>query len=56
VWEVCEGRVIISKPNYWDYFIASKLTCEPCPFKVNKCKWLLGVPPMIDILKMIKIL
>jgi hypothetical protein len=50
-WEVCEGKVIISKSNYCAYFTAFKLTCEPCPFKVNRCRQLLGVPLGIDLLK-----
>jgi len=35
-WEVCEGNVIISRLNYCAYFIASRLTCEPCPSITNR--------------------
>ncbi len=37
-WEVCESKVIISKSNCCACSITSKLTCEPCPFKVNRYK------------------
>jgi len=50
-WEVCEGKVIIYKPNCCSYSIAFKLTCEPCPSKVNRCTQLFGEPPRIDLLK-----
>jgi hypothetical protein len=50
-WEVCEGKVIIFKSNYCTCFIACRLTCEPCPSKINRCWWLFGMPIKIDLLK-----
>jgi hypothetical protein len=50
-WEVCEGKVIISRPNCYAYFIAPRLTCEPCPYKANRRQLLGKIPPRIDLLK-----
>lgn len=39
--EVCDGKVIIFKPNWWAYFIAYKITCDPSPSIINTCDgWL----------------
>jgi hypothetical protein len=51
VLEVCEGKVIISKSSCCACSIASRLTCEPCPSKVNRCRRLVGVSLGIDLLK-----
>jgi hypothetical protein len=33
-WEMCESKVVIFNPNSWAYFIASKVTCEPCSYEM----------------------
>jgi hypothetical protein len=35
-WEVWESKVAISNASCYVYFMASNLTCEPCPSKTNK--------------------
>jgi hypothetical protein len=35
-WEMWESKVIISNASCCVYFMASNLTCEPCPSKTNK--------------------
>ncbi len=50
-WEVCDNKVIISKPNCCACSITSRLTCEPCPFRVNKWRLLGEKPPRTDLLK-----
>ncbi len=35
-WEVCEGKVIIFNLAFYACFIAFKITCDPCPRRINK--------------------
>jgi hypothetical protein len=35
--DVWLGSVIMSNPNWCAYFIASKITCDPCPSRIIKC-------------------
>jgi hypothetical protein len=50
-WEVCEGKVIISRPKCYACFIPFRLTCELCPSRANR-RWLLGkIPRRTNLLK-----
>jgi len=33
--EVCDNKITMSKPNWWAFFIASRVTCDPCPSIIN---------------------
>jgi hypothetical protein len=48
---VCEGKIIISNLNYLVCSIASRVTWDPCPSKVNKCLFVKDIPLSIDLLK-----
>jgi len=50
-WDVCEGNVIISNLNVCAYSIASRVTWDPWPSKMNKCLFVREIPPNIDLLK-----
>jgi hypothetical protein len=45
-WEVCKGKVIISRPIFCACSIAFRLTCEPCPSRINRWR-LLGERPLV---------
>jgi hypothetical protein len=47
----CESKITMFCPSVCAYFIASKVTCEPCPYKINKCLLVQGMPLGIDLVK-----
>jgi len=50
-WDVCEGHVTISNPNACACSIASRVTWDPWPSKMNKCMFMKKISPNIDFLK-----
>ncbi len=50
-WDVWNGNVIMSKPNFSQCFIVCTITCEPCPTRINRCWLNWNMPPRIDLLK-----
>jgi hypothetical protein len=50
-WDVCEGNVTISSLNACVYSIASRVTWDPWPLKMNKCLFVKKIPFSIDILR-----
>jgi len=52
--QVCDGKITMSKPNWWACFIAYKITCDPSPSIINTCDGWLEIPPRIDLLKKLK--
>jgi hypothetical protein len=36
--------MIISNPNSWTCFIASRVTGLPCPFRINNCSLVRNIP------------
>jgi hypothetical protein len=49
--EVWEGKVIISKPKDFAYYIDSKVIWDPCSSKINKWWLVVKIPFGIDQLK-----
>jgi hypothetical protein len=50
-WDVCEGKVTISSPNACACIIASRMTWDPWPLKMNRCLFVREIPIGIDLLK-----
>ncbi len=50
-WDVCEGNVTVSNPNACACSIASRVTWDPWPSKMNICLFVGEIPPNIDLLK-----
>ncbi len=50
-WDVCEGKVNIFNYNAYACLIASRVTWDPWPLKMNKCPFNRKTPLDIDLLK-----
>ncbi len=50
-WDVCEGKVNIFNLNAYACSIASRVTWDPWPLKINKCLFNRKIPLGIDLLK-----
>jgi hypothetical protein len=49
--DVCEGNVTISSLNVCVYSIASRVTWDPWPLKMNKCLFVKEIPLGTELLK-----
>ncbi len=50
-WDVCENNVTRSSPNVCACSIASRVTWDPWPWKMNRCLFVRKIPPSFDLLK-----
>jgi hypothetical protein len=50
-WDACEGKVTTSNLNAYACSIASRVTWDPWPWKMNKCLFIREIPFGIDLLK-----
>jgi len=50
-WVVCEGKITIFNPNVYVCSIASKVTWDPWPSKMNRCLFIKKIPLSIHLLK-----
>ncbi len=50
-WDVFEGKIIMLSPKSLVCSIASRVTWDPCPSKINRCLLVRDTSPSINLLK-----